>query len=56
MAVVSHPWFASMQVLDGQPIFALEFHERFLKMGDHQDVCGGTRPLIGRIKSRSYTY
>jgi hypothetical protein len=43
MAAVNDPWFTSMQVLDGQPIFALEFRERFLKMGDHQGVCGGTR-------------
>jgi len=36
MAVVSDLWLASMQVLDGQLILALEFREGFLKMGDHQ--------------------
>ena len=62
MAVVSDPWFASMQVLDGQPILTLAFCERFLKMGDHQWInvqiqcLKRHKTVIGQIKSRSYTY
>ena len=61
MAVVSHPRFASMQVLNDQLILTLEFRERFLKMGDHQwiDVIKCLRwhkTVIGRIKNRPYTY
>ena len=61
MTVVSDPWFASVQVLDGQLILALEFRERFLKMGDHQWInvircLRWYKTVIGRIKSRAYTY
>jgi len=61
MAVVSDPWFASMQVLDGQHILALEFRERFLKMGDHQRInvircLRWHKTVIGRIKNRPYTH
>jgi len=61
MAVVSDPWFTSMQALDGQLVLTLEPRKRFLEMGDHQwvDVIGSLRwheTAVARIKSRFRRY